>query len=122
MHQLARLNELLRAIVPQNSFYAQKFAAVLGSDRLASAAGPLHSLAELALLPPTFKDELQILAPGLLAANLTWPLDHYTRLHQTSGTLAARWSYSIRPTIGSGGWSAGSTCWTPPRSKPAIEC
>jgi phenylacetate-CoA ligase len=49
--------------------------------------GPLRSLDELAELPFTFKDELLGSAdPGHLAANLTFPLDRYTRFHQTSGT------------------------------------
>src|SRR5689334_4683785 len=85
-YQLGRLNALLRAIVPQNAFYAQKFSAVINQNRLAKASGPLTSPGELAQLPLTIKDELQIIEPGKLAANLTWPIDRYTRLHQTSGT------------------------------------
>jgi phenylacetate-CoA ligase len=77
-HQLDRLNELLAKIVPDNAFYAAKFA---------SARLPLNSLDELADLPFTFKDEL-LGTPGGggYAANLTYRREHYVRYHQTSGT------------------------------------
>ncbi|MEX2175160.1 MAG: AMP-binding protein [Pirellulaceae bacterium] len=77
-HQLARLNELLVGIVPHNRFYAEK---------LAQAEWPLGSLADLARLPYTFKEEL-VTAPyaGEFAANLTYPLERYVRYHHTSGT------------------------------------
>ena len=77
-HQLARLNALLDQILPANRFYAEKFAGV----KL-----PLESLNQLAELPLTYKDEL-IAAEheGAFAANLTWPVQDYVRLHQTSGT------------------------------------
>jgi phenylacetate-coenzyme A ligase PaaK-like adenylate-forming protein len=48
-HQLARLGELMTHAVPHNRFYAEKFAQV---------ELPLSSLADLAKLPFTFKDEL----------------------------------------------------------------
>lgn len=75
-YQLARLNELLSRILPHNRFYADKLAA----DRR------LGSLDELEQLPLTFKDELLGRGDARLAANLTWPLERYVRLHQTSGT------------------------------------
>src|ERR1700730_13302998 len=85
-HQVDRLNRLLKAILPQNQFYAAKLAQIPAA-RLAAADGPIGSLDELAALPFTFKDELlSSRHPGDLAANLTFPLDHYTRFHQTSGT------------------------------------
>ena len=77
-HQLARFNDLLSAILPSNSFYADK----LGGNSL-----PLQDLAQLAELPMTSKEEL--LTEGHLPscpANLTWPVEHYVRYHQTSGT------------------------------------
>ncbi|WP_145054055.1 phenylacetate--CoA ligase family protein [Lignipirellula cremea] len=77
-HQLDRLNQLLAAILPHNRFYAEKF-----SD----LALPLTSLDELANLPFTFKEELVAgKHEGDLAANLTWPLERYSRFHRTSGT------------------------------------
>lgn len=75
-YQLERLNELLAHILPHNQLYADK----LGVDR------QLGSLDELEKLPLSFKDELLSRGEGGLAANLTWPLARYVRLHQTSGT------------------------------------
>jgi phenylacetate-CoA ligase len=76
-HQLDRLNVLLQQILPDNHFYAEKLAGL----RL-----PLESLDQLSALPHTYKDELATAHRGDLAANLTWPLDRYTRFHRTSGT------------------------------------
>jgi phenylacetate-CoA ligase len=77
-HQLKHLNELLAAILPQNKFYAEKFA---------HCPNQLDSLEQLSVLPMTNKDEL-ITTSGSLALpkNLTWPVDHYVHYHQTSGT------------------------------------
>lgn len=75
--QLERLNALLGRILPRNRFYQEK---------LAGLALPLRSLDELPSLPFTYKDELQSAGHGSLAANLTYPLDHYVRFHRTSGT------------------------------------
>jgi hypothetical protein len=76
-HQLDRLNVLLQQILPDNHFYAEKLAGL----RL-----PLESLDQLSAMPYTYKDELATAHRGDLAANLTWPLDRYTRFHRTSGT------------------------------------
>ena len=48
-HQLSRLNQLLAEILPANRFYA---------DKLAQVQLPLSSLAQLADLPFTYKEEL----------------------------------------------------------------
>ncbi len=86
-HQLGRLNALLRAILPRNELYSEKLAAHIDLARLDGDRGPLESLEQLGSLPFTFKEELQSpTGPGLLAANLTFPPEHYVRLHQTSGT------------------------------------
>ncbi len=76
--QLERLNALLETILPANAFYAQK---------LTGVGLPLGSLEELDSLPFTFKSELLPAAdqPNF-ALNLTWPLERYTRFHQTSGS------------------------------------
>ena len=76
--QLGLLNSLLEKILPENSFYADKFAQV---------KTPLVSLEQLSDLPFTFKDELagSETSEGF-AANLTFPIDKYTRFHRTSGT------------------------------------
>ena len=77
-HQLSRLNQLLDAILPENRFYQEKYASI----KL-----PLESLDQLESLPFTLKSELveQTEQPGF-AANLTYPIDRYTRFHRTSGT------------------------------------
>ena len=76
--QLAKLNRLLAETLPRNAFYTEK----LGALR-----GPLQSLADLHAVPYTFKEELiSAPAPGELAANLTFSLEHYVRYHHTSGT------------------------------------
>ena len=76
--QLDRLNALLAAVLPHNRFYAEKFA---------DLELPLRSLDDLAELPFTFKSELEAaVRPGEFAGNLTFPLEHYVRYHQTSGT------------------------------------
>jgi len=76
--QLEKLNRLLAQILPHNRFYAEK---------LSSLTLPLKSLDQLAGLPFTFKQELAHDLPSHeLAANLTYPLEHYVRFHRTSGT------------------------------------
>jgi phenylacetate-CoA ligase len=73
-----RLHELLKEIVPSNRFYARKFAG--------------HDLSDRASLPFTTKAELvadQLENPPYGSA-LTFPLDCYCRLHQTSGTSSGR--------------------------------
>ncbi len=72
--QLRKLNELLAATLPQNTFYAEK---------LSSLALPLASLDQLGAVAPTQKDEL---VTDFAAANHTYPLDQYVRFHRTSGT------------------------------------
>lgn len=75
--QLDRLNRLLAAILPGNRFYAEKLAGI----RL-----PLPSLDQLGQLPLTVKDELAQAGLDGLAANHTYPIEHYTHFHRTSGT------------------------------------
>lgn len=76
-HQLARLNQLLASILPGNEFYAAK----LGRGPL-----QLKSLAELADLPFTTKDELVTSGAGEGSGNRTFSIERYVRFHQTSGT------------------------------------
>jgi phenylacetate-CoA ligase len=77
-HQLAQLQSLLATILPQNRFYAEKFARV--------GCLPLAHLGQLAELPFTFKEELSGGTGAEFATNLTYPLERYVRYHQTSGT------------------------------------
>lgn len=80
--QLDQLRRLLATIRPENAFYERKLAGLPFCPA---------SLAEFATWPCTTKDELSGGAssselPARLAANLTFPLDHYVRCHRTSGT------------------------------------
>ncbi|MDB6024048.1 MAG: phenylacetate--CoA ligase family protein [Verrucomicrobiales bacterium] len=79
--QLAQLRRLVSALVPTNRFYSQKFSP-LGSCEI-------RSLEDFTTrFPFTTKQELveDQLAQPPYGTNLTFPQDHYTRLHQTSGT------------------------------------
>ncbi|MEN9573513.1 MAG: Phenylacetate-coenzyme ligase [Verrucomicrobiota bacterium] len=87
--QLAQLRSLLAALLPANPFYARKLAGC-GLD-----AG-VASLAEFsARCPFTTKAELVAdqLAQPPYGTNLTFPLERYTRCHQTSGSTGSplRW-------------------------------
>ncbi len=77
LHQLDRLNRLLKAILPGNRFYAEK---------LAGCPAQLSGLDQLATLPLTDKDELAAAVRNDSPANLTYGVDQYVRYHQTSGT------------------------------------
>ncbi len=83
--QLKRLNELLAAILPHNKFYETKLSQI--KTPLNDSAPADSLLDQLGEFPFTFKDELigNEQSKGF-AANLTWPIDQYTRMHRTSGT------------------------------------
>jgi phenylacetate-CoA ligase len=110
--KLDRLRGLLRTILPHNRFYAEKLARQ--GDPAAIAA-----LDELAHWPFTFKEELVAAAAAGRPGNLTWPLDRYSRYHQTSGThgrplpvldTAADWAWWMecwREILGRGGVGPG---------------
>ncbi|MEM9658719.1 MAG: AMP-binding protein [Planctomycetota bacterium] len=76
--QLARLNDLISAILPSNQFYADKFAGL---------EFPLTSWERFYELPFTSKDEM-LASAGTHArpANLSWPIEQYVYFHRTSGT------------------------------------
>src|SRR5262249_20982987 len=75
--QLAKLNRHLAAVLAANKFYQRK---------LAGCPRELSSLGELTQLPLTMKDELQPEGSEPFAANRTFPVEAYTRCHETSGT------------------------------------
>ncbi len=91
-------------MLPRNRFYAAKYAAA-GVE----VAG-LRGLDDVRRLPFTTKAELiaDQLAHPPYGTNLTYPLTHYSRLHQTSGTSGQplRWL----DTRDSWQWMLG--CWT----------
>lgn len=80
--QLEQLRSLVAELIPANKFYTQKLQAVgVGFD--------VASLADFsARFPFTTKAELVAdqQAHPPYGTNLTYPLDRYTRFHQTSGT------------------------------------
>ena len=80
-HQLARLQLGLSRILPHNRFYEEKL--LVNTPSLT-----LQNIDDLSSFPYTTKQELvadQELHP-LFGSNLTYPLNEYIRLHQTSGT------------------------------------
>jgi phenylacetate-CoA ligase len=85
--QFERLREMLVRIVPENTFYRQRFVEAGLLD--VSGANEINfprDRAELAKLPLTTKSELVGDGSRPFAANLTWPVDDYVRFHRTSGT------------------------------------
>ena len=102
-HQLARLQLGLSRILPNNRFYEKKIL----SNRTSLN---LRSLDDLTDFPFTTKQELvadQELHP-LFGTNLTYPINEYIRLHQTSGTTGR--PLKILDTQESWDWWA--ECWT----------
>ena len=90
-----RLANLLRTILPTHRFYARKFAGL-----------PLDDWTKL---PFTTKDELlasQAASPPY-GELLTWPIERYTRLHQTSGTQGAPLRWLDTPES----WQCMLGCW-----------
>ena len=78
--QLKKLRQLLQLVLPANKFYQKKFSACQIAD--------LNSLDKFRQWPCTTKSELvddQALHPPF-GSNLTFPLERYVRVHQTSGT------------------------------------
>lgn len=87
--QLEQLRSLLAELFPANQFYAQKL-------QSAGITFDVASLADFsARFPFTTKPELiaDQRAHPPYGTNLTYPLDRYTRFHQTSGTsgVPLRW-------------------------------
>jgi phenylacetate-CoA ligase len=86
-HQVSRLRELLRTARESNPFYQQKLQAL---------AGEIESVLDFTRrIPFTTKKELvddQTAFPPF-GTNLAFPVERYTRFHQTSGTTSTplRW-------------------------------
>jgi phenylacetate-CoA ligase len=82
-HQLAQVRQLIAIAAERSPFYRERYrAAGLG------AASEIRSLQDLRRLPLVTKRDLvedhEAHAP--FGSRLTEPIDHYRRLHQTSGT------------------------------------
>jgi phenylacetate-CoA ligase len=104
-HQWRRFAELARAVFPANPFVARRW-------RGAGLAAPedLRGWDDFARLPFTRKSELvedQAARPPF-GTNLTYALDRYVRVHQTSGTSGAplRWLDT------QASWDWWARCWS----------
>ncbi len=78
--ELERVRGMLREILPSNGFYRNKFAGIDASD--------IRDFTVFKKLPFTTKKELvedQALHPPF-GTDLTYPIERYIRIHQTSGT------------------------------------
>ena len=98
--QLRRVQALLDEILPSNAFYAAKF----GSRRAVA------SWEDFAALPFTTKQELatdQARQPPF-GTNLSYPIDRYIKLHQTSGTTGKA---PIRWLDTEESWDWWARCW-----------
>lgn len=103
-HQAARMQTLLRELLASNPFYGNKLRAAGFAD-----ARAFQSLADLVGIPFTRKQELvddQEAHPPF-GSDLTFPLESYIRLHQTSGTSGKPMRWLDTPE--SWDWWAG--CW-----------
>ncbi len=87
--QFDQLRDLLRAVIPANKFYAAKYEAA-GAPSRVPRMHDFHGH-----FPLTTKQELAAdqAANPPYGTNLTYPLERYSRCHQTSGTRGAplRW-------------------------------
>jgi phenylacetate-CoA ligase len=99
-HQLTRLQALLDEVIPANAFYTRKL----------SGRPTINTLDDLQRLPFTTKAELaddQAQHPPF-GSNLTYPLERYVKLHQTSGTTGKA---PIRWLDTSDSWDWWAHCW-----------
>lgn len=102
--QLEQLRSLLAELFPANQFYAGKLQSVGVTFDVASMAD------FSARFPFTTKAELVAdqLAHPPFGTNLTYPLNRYTRFHQTSGTSGAPLRWLDTPES----WEAMLECWS----------
>lgn len=103
-HQMFRMRVLLKRLLASNRFYGGRL-----RDAGLSDERQLRSLEEIKSLPFTNKDQLvadQETNPPF-GTNLTFPLDRYIHLHQTSGTTGKplRWLDTAES------WDWWARCW-----------
>lgn len=103
-HQLLRLQRGLESVLNSNTFYRERF-------RAAGLTAPedVTSTTDLSLLPFTTKGDFladQAEAPPY-GTNLTYPLNRYTRVHQTSGTTGEPLRWLDTPES----WRWMVSCW-----------
>ncbi|MFQ5502862.1 MAG: phenylacetate--CoA ligase family protein [Phycisphaerae bacterium] len=97
--QRTKLAAMLEAILPDNAFYQQKFASISFN----ASRDPLSAL------PFTTRGEIQAdqAAHPPYGSNLTFTIDDYCRLYQTSGTSGT----PIRWLDGPRDWDWWKRCW-----------
>jgi phenylacetate-CoA ligase len=103
-HQLDRLRALVGAVLGTNPFWTAKWRAAG-----LAAANDLRDWGDLRRLPLTAKSELvadQAASPPF-GTNLTYPLERYVRVHQTSGTRGAPLRWLDTPES----WQWWKRCW-----------
>ncbi len=103
--QLERFQHMLAQLLKSNAFYKNK----LQAAGITSPAD-VTSLADYRKLPFTLKQELsrdQELNPPY-GSNLSYPVEYYTRVHQTSGTTGN--PLKVLDTVESWDWWAD--CWS----------
>jgi len=96
--QRRKLAELLRFVRVSNPFYRAKLVAVSNPDDAALEFLPLTTRAEL---------EIDQVAHPPYGSNLTYPQNHYVRLHQTSGSGGAPLRWLDTPYS----WAWFKKCW-----------
>jgi phenylacetate-CoA ligase len=103
-HQLGRARTLVRTALDANPFWTAKWRAAG-----VASADDLRGWDDLRRLPLTAKHELVAdqTAHPLFGTNLTYPMDRYVRVHQTSGTSGAplRWLDT------QASWEWWARCW-----------
>ncbi len=102
--QLLRFHEMLAPVLETNTFYKQKL-----TEAGIKNPNDIQTFSDYQQLPFTTKDELsadQVAHPPY-GTNLTFPLDYYTCLHQTSGTTGSplRWLDTRES------WDWWGKCW-----------
>ena len=101
---LPRLRRLLAEVLESNPFYGPRLRAAG-----VRSPGDVASMADYRRLPFTTKEELSLdqARHPPYGTNLTWPLERYVRLHQTSGTTGRR----LRWLDTQADWDWFTGCW-----------
>jgi phenylacetate-CoA ligase len=103
-HQLSRMRVLVKELLASNSFYGRRL-----RDAGLTDVRMIDSLEDFKSLPFTQKSELvedQEAHPPF-GTNLTFPLDRYIHLHQTSGTTGKPLRWLDTPES----WDWWARCW-----------
>ena len=111
---LKALNKLVGEIASTNGFYSKKLQACGGADGFESLE------AYSRLMPYTTKSELAAdhVENPPYGTNLTYPIDQYTRLHQTSGTTGSPMAWLDSPKDWQWVLDNWKTVWTECGAKP----